>query len=285
MSDIKKVGVIGCGLMGSGITEVSARSGYTTVVREINDAALAAGMERIHKSTGKAVKRGKLTEEGQREILDRIQGTTDANDLSDCDVIIEAATENLGLKLKIMAEICKVKKDGALIATNTSSIPLSKLAVATGNPEGFLGLHFMNPVPVMPLVEIVKGVATSEDTYKRGLDFITSLGKETITAKDTPGFVINVLLVPYLCEAIRLIENGVATPEDIDKGMVGGCNMPMGPIALADFVGLDTTLAIADVLFEEFRDRKYAAPPLLRRMVELGRHGRKSGRGFYDYSK
>lgn len=285
MSEIKKVGVIGCGLMGSGIVEVSARSGYQTVFREIDEAAVKRGMGKIEGSTGKAVEKGKLSAEARAEILGRIKGTTSWADLGDCDVIIEAATENLEIKRQLWTEVAKIRKAGALLATNTSSIPLTKIAPSSGCPESFLGLHFMNPVPVMKLVEIVESVATSKETLSRGQAFIRSLGKEIITAKDTPGFVINALLVPYLCEAIRLVESGVASPEDVDKGMLLGTNMPMGPITLADFVGLDTTLAIADVLFEEFKDSKYAAPPLLRRMVELGRYGRKSGRGFYEYSR
>ena len=285
MTEISKVGVVGCGLMGSGIVEVCARAGYQTVVREISDEALARGVARLEGSTARAVKRGKLSEQDRAAILGRVEGTTNLESFRDCDVIIEAATENLALKIKIWEEIATVAREGALLATNTSSIPLTKLAIATGCPERFLGLHFMNPVPVMKLVEIVVSVATDDGAYEQGKAFIESLGKTTITAKDTPGFVINALLVPYICEAIRLVESGVATPEDIDTGMKLGCNMPMGPITLADFVGLDTTLAITEVLLEEFGDPRYAAPPLLRRMVELGRYGRKSGRGFYDYRK
>lgn len=285
MTDIKKVGVIGCGLMGSGIVEVSARSGYETVVRELNAASLERGLGLIKKSTDRAVSKGKLSEADRDALMGRIKGTTEWQDLADCDVIIEAATENIEIKISLWQEVAKVRKDGALLATNTSSIPLSKLANHSGDAANFLGLHFMNPVPVMKLVEIVKGISTTEETYTRGAAFIESLGKTIITAKDTPGFIVNALLVPYLCEAVRLVQNGVCSAEDLDKGMELGCGVPMGPIKLADFVGLDTTLAITEVLFEEFGEAKYAAPPLLRRMVELGRYGRKSGMGFYDYQK
>ena len=203
--------------------------------------------------------------------------------LGECDVIVEAITEDRELKGKLWQDISKHARKDALLATNTSSIPLSSLAPHTGNPTRFMGLHFMNPVPVMKLVEIVKGVATDEGVYARGKAFIESLGKTTITAKDTPGFIVNALLVPYLCSAVRMLQDGVATKEDIDEGMKLGCGMPMGPITLLDFVGLDTTLAISEVLHGEFGDPKYAAPPLLRRMVESGFMGKKCGRGFYDY--
>lgn len=285
MSEIKTVGVLGCGLMGAGIVEVSAKAGYKTLVREVNKTVLARGLERIDNSMNRAVERGKLSVDDKNTIAERITGTTQIEDLAECDVIIEAVSENLDIKRVVWEEVAEVRRPGTLIATNTSSIPLTKVAPQTGDPENFLGLHFMNPVPVMRLVEIVRSVATSEAAYERGKAFIESLGKETITAKDTPGFVINALLVPYLCSAVAMVESGVASAEDIDKGMKGGCNMPMGPITLLDFVGLDTTLAIAEVLHEEFGDPRYAPPPLLRRMVELGRMGKKSGRGFYDYSK
>ena len=285
MSEIKKVGVLGCGLMGSGIVEVCARSGYDTVVREVNDEFLQRGLGRLKKSLAKGVERGKLSQDDADAANAKISGTTEISALADCDVIIEAVSESIEIKTAVWKDVAGVAKDGAILATNTSSIPLSKLAPHSGSPESFIGLHFMNPVPVMKLVEIVKGVATDEGVYARGKAFIESLGKTTITAKDTPGFIVNALLVPYLCSAVRMLQDGVATKEDIDAGLKLGCNMPMGPITLLDFVGLDTTLAIADVLYHEFGDPRYAAPPLLRRMVELGYMGRKSGRGFYDYSK
>ncbi len=282
---IKRVGVLGCGLMGSGIVEVCARSGYDVVVREVNDGFLEKGLAKLDGSLNTAVEKGKIKKDERDATRSRVKGTTKVADLRDCDLVIEAIVEDRAAKKEIWTEIGKVVRKDALLATNTSSIPLSSIAPATGNPERFLGLHFMNPVPIMKLVEIVKGIQTSEEALAQGKAFIESLGKTTITAKDTPAFIINALLVPFICEAIRLVEAGTASPEDIDKGMKLGCNMPMGPIELLDFVGLDTTLAISEVLFSEFRDPRYAAPPLLRRMVESGFMGKKSGRGFYDYSK
>lgn len=280
---MKKVGVVGCGLMGSGIVEVCIKSGHETVVREVNTEFLERGLARLDKSMDRAVKKEKMTAADRDAARGRLQPTTDIADLADCDIIIEAITENREWKTDLWKEIAKHAKAGALLATNTSSIPLSSIAPHTGDPSRFIGLHFMNPVPVMKLVEIVQGIESTEAAIEEGRAFVEGLGKTTILAKDTPGFVINVLLVPYLCEAVRLLEAGVATKEDIDKGMKLGCNMPMGPITLLDFVGLDTTLAIAEVLYDEFRDPKFAAPPLLRRMVESGFMGKKCGRGFYDY--
>lgn len=282
---IKKVGVLGCGLMGSGIVEVCARSGYEVLVREVNDEFLAKGLAKIDGSLNTAVEKGKLKKEEKDAARARIRGTTKLADMKDMDCVIEAIIEDRAAKKELWTELGKVVRKDALLATNTSSIPLSSIAPSTGNPPRFLGLHFMNPVPIMKLVEIVKGIQTTDEALAEGKSFIESLGKTTITAKDTPAFVINALLVPFICEAVRLVEAGVASPEDIDKGMKLGCNMPMGPIELLDFVGLDTTLAISEVLFSEFRDARYAAPPLLRRMVESGFMGKKSGRGFYDYSK
>jgi 3-hydroxybutyryl-CoA dehydrogenase len=282
---MKKIGVVGCGLMGAGIVEVAIRTGHPTVVREFNQECLDRGLARIKGSMERGVSKGKLSAEDRDAALGRLSTTLDFADLSDCDVVIEAITEDRELKATLWKEIARVKKPGALLATNTSSIPLSSLAPYTGDPTRFIGLHFMNPVPVMKLVEIVQGIESSEESIAEGKALVEGFGKSTILAKDTPGFVINVLLVPYLCEAVRLLEAGVATKEDIDAGMMGGCNMPMGPITLLDFVGLDTTLAIAEVLYSEFREAKYAPPPLLRRMVESGFMGKKSGRGFYDWSK
>ncbi|RMG18749.1 MAG: 3-hydroxybutyryl-CoA dehydrogenase [Planctomycetota bacterium] len=269
--------------MGAGIAEVCIKSGHSTVVREVDAAALERGLARLDASMNRAVSKGKLTEAERDAARARLEGTTEVSALADCDVIIEAIVENREAKASLWKEIARVAKPGALLATNTSSIPLSSLAPHTGNPARFIGLHFMNPVPVMKLVEIVQGIESSEEAIAEGKAFVEGLGKTTILAKDTPGFVINVLLVPYLCDAVRLLEAGVASKEDIDKGMQLGCGMPMGPITLLDFVGLDTTLAIADVLYGEFGDPKYAAPPLLRRMVESGFMGKKCGRGFYDY--
>jgi len=280
---MKKVGVVGCGLMGSGIVEVCLKSGHETVAREVNDELLQRGLGRLDGSLERAVQKGKMTDAEREAARARLTATTDMGALAGCDIIIEAITEDRRAKAALWQEIAKVAPAGALLATNTSSIPLSSLAPATGNPSRFLGLHFMNPVPVMKLVEIVRGIESSDAAVAEGQAFIEGLGKTTILAKDTPGFLINVLLVPYICEAVRLVEAGFGTKEDIDKGMQLGCGMPMGPITLLDFVGLDTTLAIADVLYEEFGDPKYKAPPLLRRMVESGFYGKKSGRGFYDY--
>lgn len=279
-----KVGVVGCGLMGSGIVEVAIKSGHTTVVCESTDEFLQRGLSRLDGSMERAVQKGKMTDAERETARARLEATTDLGKLAECDIIIEAITEDRALKTELWQKIAKVAKDGALLATNTSSIPLSSLAPHTGNPKRFLGLHFMNPVPVMKLVEIVQGIETTDEAIAEGTAFVEGLGKTTILAQDTPGFLINILLVPYLCEAVRLVQNGVGTKEDIDKGMKLGCGMPMGPITLLDFVGLDTTLAIADVLFGEFGDPKYHAPPLLRRMVENGFMGRKCGRGFYDYT-
>jgi 3-hydroxybutyryl-CoA dehydrogenase len=269
--------------MGGGIVEVCIKSGHPTVVREVNQQFLDRGLKRLDESMERAIQKGKLTQAERDAARGRLSATTDFEPLADCDIIIEAITEDRVAKADLWKQVAKVAKKGSLRATNTSSIPLSSLAPHSGDPTRFIGLHFMNPVPVMKLVEIVRGIESTDAAIAEGQAFVEGLGKTTILAKDTPGFVINVLLVPYLCEAVRLLEHGVATKEDIDKGMKLGCGMPMGPIELLDFVGVDTTLAIADVLFDEFGDSKYAAPPLLRRMVESGFMGKKCGRGFYDY--
>lgn len=279
----QKVGVLGCGLMGAGIVEVCIKSGHPTVVREVNQQLLERGLKRIDESMDRAIQKGKLTQAERDAARARLSATTELDPLADCDIIIEAITEDRAAKAELWKQVAKVAKKGSLRATNTSSIPLSSLAPHSGDPSRFIGLHFMNPVPVMKLVEIVRGIESTDAAIEEGKAFVESLGKTTILAKDTPGFIINVLLVPYLCEAVRLLEHGVASKEDIDKGMKLGCGMPMGPIELLDFVGVDTTLAIADVLYGEFGDPKYAAPPLLRRMVESGFMGKKCGRGFYDY--
>lgn len=282
---VSKVGVVGCGLMGSGIAQVCAQKGHSVVVREVNDDVLRRGLDRLRGFLAEGVKRGKVAQEEMDRTLAKISGTTSFADLKDCDLVIEAVVENLDEKRKVFAELDRVCKPETLLATNTSSISVTAIATATKRPGKVLGLHFMNPVPIMKLIEIVRTELTSEDTYAAARAFGESLGKTTVTAKDTPGFIINYLLVPYICDAIRALEHGLATKEDIDNGMVLGTNMPMGPIALADFVGLDTALYIADVLYEGFREPRFAAPPLLRRMVQAGFLGRKSGRGFYDYAK
>lgn len=282
---IQKVGVVGCGLMGGGIAQVCAQKGFKTIVREVNEAALAKGMDRIRTFLSDGVKRGKVTQDDMAATLGRLEGTTDLAGLKDCDIVIEAIVENLEEKKKLFAELDRLLRKDAIIASNTSSISITAMAAATQRRERCIGLHFMNPVPIMKLVEIVRPEVTSEETYRTARTFAEALGKTTVTAKDTPGFIVNLLLVPYLCEAVRAVEQGLATKEDIDTAMKLGCGMPMGPIELLDFVGLDTTLYIMDVLYEEFHDPKYAAPPLLRRMVIAGYHGKKAGRGFYDYSK
>jgi 3-hydroxybutyryl-CoA dehydrogenase len=283
--DIKKVGVVGCGLMGSGITETAARAGYQVVVSEVNDELLQKGLGRVKASVTKAVERGKLGQADMDAALSRITGTTRMEDFADCDLVIEAAIENLDLKKQIFAELDRITPPHAILASNTSSLSVTAMAAATKRPDKVLGLHFFNPVPIMPLLEIVRTILVSEETFETARKFGESLGKTIIVAKDNPGFIVNLLLIPYLLDSVRALENGVATKEDIDTGIKLGLNHPMGPFELMDLVGLDTTLFIADAMYSEFKDPRYAAPPLLRRMVAAGHLGRKSGRGFYEYGR
>jgi 3-hydroxybutyryl-CoA dehydrogenase len=282
---IKKIGVIGCGLMGSGIAQVIAQKGFQVIVREVSEDFLEKGLDRIQGFLAAGVKRGKVSQEEMDTTLGNISGTTLIKDLADCDLVIEAIVENLEAKKAVFAELDKVVKPEAILSSNTSSISITAIASATGRPDKCIGIHFMQPVPIMKLVEIVRPEITSEETYNRSRAFIESLSKVTVTAKDTPGFIVNLLLVPYLCEAVRAVEQGLATVEDIDTAMKLGTGVPMGPLTLLDFVGLDTTLYIMDVLFDQFHDPKYAAPPLLRRMVAAGMYGKKAGKGFYTYNK
>jgi 3-hydroxybutyryl-CoA dehydrogenase len=282
---IQRVGIIGCGLMGSGIAQVCAQKGLPTLVREINDEALKKGLDRIRNFLAEGVKRGKVPQAQMDQTLGNLSGTTSLAELKDCDLVIEAVVENLDEKRKVFSELDRLCKPSTIFASNTSSISITAQAAATKRMDRFIGLHFMNPVPIMKLVEIVRPEVTSDETYVAAKAFAESLGKVTVTAKDTPGFIVNLLLVPYICEAVRALEGGLAIKEDIDTAMELGCNMPMGPLKLLDFVGLDTTLYIMDTLFSEFRDPKYAAPPLLRRMVTAGFNGKKAGRGFYEYAK
>ena len=282
--DIKKVGVVGCGLMGSGIAEVCARAGYETIVREVSDDLLTKGMERLKRSMGTAVDRGKLSQDDRDAAVGRIRGTTSLEDLADRDLIIEAVVENVEQKRAVFATLDEACPPRTILASNTSSIPIIELASATSRPDRVLGMHFMNPVPVMRLIEFVRAITTSDETLATARSFGESLGKRVIVAKDRAGFIVNMLLIPYLLEAIRMYENGVATREDIDIGMVLGTNHPMGPLTLLDYVGLDTTYYIANILFDEFRQPQYAPPPLLKQMVTAGFLGTKTGRGFYDYS-
>ena len=283
--EIKTVGVVGCGLMGSGIVELCARKGYSVVVREINDDFLSKGLERIKGSMAYAVKKEKMTAAEQEAAWARIKGTTMMEDLFKVDLAIEAAIENLDLKKSIFKELDQVTRPDAILASNTSSLAVMEMASVTTRRDKVLGLHFFNPVPVMPLLEMVRTFLTSEETYQTTRKFGEGLGKTVIVSKDAPGFIVNSLLIPYLLDAVRMYENGFATKEDIDTGIKLGLNHPMGPLTLLDFVGLDTTLFIADEMFKELKDSRYAAPALLRRMVTAGYMGRKSGRGFYEYGK
>lgn len=282
---ISHVGVVGCGLMGAGIAEVCAKSGYTVIVREVNPELLATGLARINSSLDRAVARGKLAAADRDAARARIIGTTDMAAFAECDLIIEAVVENLDLKRKIFAQLDAVAPPHAILASNTSSLAITEMAAATKRPDKVLGLHFMQPVPVMTLLEMVRTFLTSEETFQAAKSFGESLGKTIIVSKDTPGFIVNLLLIPYLLQAIEALERGVATKEDFDTGIRLGLSHPMGPFTLLDFVGLDTTLFIADAVFAETKDPRFAAPPLLRRMVAAGYLGKKSGKGFYDYSK
>jgi 3-hydroxybutyryl-CoA dehydrogenase len=287
MSDITRVGVVGCGLMGSGIAEVCARAGVDVIAREVDDQAAASGRARIFASLDRAVKAGKLTAGDRDDALTRLTVTTRLDDLAGCDLVIEAATENPDIKAALFAELDRVvTRPDAILATNTSSIPVVQVAQATTRPAQVVGLHFFNPVPVQRLVEVIPSVLTSDQTAERAKALATDvLGKTAITAPDRSGFVVNALLVPYLLSAIRMLEAGHATAEDIDTGMTLGCAHPMGPLKLADLIGLDTLTAVAESMYEEYAEPLYAAPPLLRRMTAAGRLGRKTGRGFYDYQE
>lgn len=285
MSEIGRVGVVGCGLMGSGITEVCARAGLDVVVNDVTDDALAAGRARLEKSLARALRSGKLDEAARDEALGRIRFSTDLGEFADRQLVVEAVSENEQIKTDVFTGLDKVITDpDAIFASNTSSIPIMKLGMATSRPHQVIGIHFFNPVPVLKLVELVPSLLTGESTRERAETFVESvLGKEVILSQDRAGFVVNALLVPYLLSAIRMLESGFASAEDIDTGMVQGCAHPMGPLALSDLIGLDTTKAIAESLYDEFKEPLYSPPPLLLRMVDAGLLGKKSGRGFYEY--
>jgi 3-hydroxybutyryl-CoA dehydrogenase len=283
--EIKTVGVVGCGLMGSGIVELVAKNGYDVVVSEISDDFLQKGLERIRGSMAYAVKKGKLSEADRDATWARIRGTTSIADMAGIDLAIEAAIENSELKKQIFMKLDQVTRSDVILASNTSSLAVTEMAAATKRPDKVLGLHFFNPVPVMPLLEIVRTFLTSEETYQAARKFGEGLGKTVIVSKDAPGFIVNGLLIPFMLDAVRMYESGFATKEDIDTGIKLGLNHPMGPLTLLDFVGLDTALFIADAVFAETKAPRFAAPPLLRRMVTAGYWGRKSGKGFYEYSK
>lgn len=284
MSDIKRVGVLGSGLMGSGIAQVAAAAGYETVVRDVTQPILDKAKAGIDKSLAKFVEKGKLPAADKDAALKRLSFTTTTADLKTCDIVVEAVTEDLEVKNALWKELDGLCGAGTIFASNTSSLTIAAMAAATKRPDRFVGLHFFNPVPLMQLVEVVRTVTTSEETFKRAFAFARSLGKEAVAAKDNSGFIVNLLLVPYLLDAIRAVEHGVGSVSDIDKAMQLGCGYPMGPLTLLDFVGLDTTYKIAEIMFAEYKEQKYAPPPLLKRMVLAGMYGKKSGKGFYDYS-
>ena len=284
MKEIKKVGVLGGGLMGSGIAQVSAAAGFPTTVREVSDALSAKARQAIEKSLAKGIERGKTTEVERDKTLKNLRFVTELEELSDCDLFIEAVVEDLAVKNTLWSQLDAIAKPAAIFASNTSSLTIIAMATASGRPDRMLGLHFFNPVPSMKLVEVVRTITTSEETEQRAIEFVRALGKEPIRAKDSSGFVVNLLLIPYMLDAIKALESNVASVEDIDKGMQLGAGHPMGPFTLLDFVGLDTAYKIAEIMFAEYRDQRYAPPPLLKRMVLAGMLGKKTGKGFYDYS-
>jgi 3-hydroxybutyryl-CoA dehydrogenase len=284
MAQITKVGVVGAGLMGHGIAQVAAQAGYEVVLREVDDERLGTGLGRIEKQLARAVEKGRASQEDADAVRARIAGTTDYADLADCDLVVEAITENLGAKLEMWRTVDPIVKPEAVFATNTSSLAVIDQAAATGRPERFIGLHFFNPAQVMKLLEVVRCVTTGDDAFQTGLAFGERIGKLTVQTKDKAGFIVNRLLVPYMLDAIRAYEEGVGSIKEIDDAMMAGAGHPMGPLTLADFVGLDTLGAICDVMFDEFRERRFAQPPTLRKMLSAGWRGRKSGTGFYDYA-
>ncbi len=282
--EIRKVGVVGAGLMGSGIAQTCAQSGYETIVREINQPLLDKGISRIHDAWNTMASKGKLTQGQVDENRARLHGTLDMADFADCDLVIEAVIENMEEKLRLFPALDNTLKPDALILSNTSSLNVTQMGAVTKRPDKICGLHFFNPAPVMKLVEIVQTISTSQETVDTVRQFALSLGKTPVLAKDSAGFIVNFLLIPYLIAAIRMLENGMASRDDIDTAMKLGCGYPMGPFTLLDYVGLDTTLWAAEAIYEEYKDPLYAPPPLLRRMVISGMYGRKSGKGFYDYT-
>jgi 3-hydroxybutyryl-CoA dehydrogenase len=284
MAEIKKVGVVGCGLMGHGIAQVAAQAGFDVVVREVDQDRLDKGLGRIEKQLARAVEKGKAEQADADAVRARIQGTTDYGDLADADLVIEAITEDLESKLEMWRELDRIVKADAYFATNTSSLPVIAQAAATERPERFLGLHFFNPAQVMKLVEVIRAVTTSDETFQAGVQFAKSIEKMGVQTRDNAGFIVNRLLVPYLLDGMRAYEEGVGTITQIDEAMKAGAGHPMGPLTLSDFVGLDTLGAICDVMFDEFREKRFAQPPILRKMLAAGWYGRKSGMGFYDYS-
>ncbi len=285
--EIKKVGVLGCGLMGSGIAQTAASAGFETVVREVSDELIQRGFVGIEKSLAKFAEKGTITADQQKAIRDRLSGTTSFEDLADCDIIIEAIIENIEEKRRVYAELDRICKPDAVFASNTSSISITEMMTATSpeRQQRFIGLHFFNPVPIMKLVEVVRTILTDESVYDDAYEFAKKLGKVPVKASDKTGFIVNRLLVPYMLDAIRALEEGVGSIVDIDTSMKLGLGYPMGPFTLGDFVGLDTTYYIAEIMFNEFREKRFAPPPLLKRMVLAGLYGRKSGRGFYDYTQ
>lgn len=284
MADKKTVGVVGCGLMGSGIAQVCAEAGHSVIVREVNDAALAKGLASIDKFLGKAVEKAKMTAEKKAEAMGRLKGTTKLEDLASCDIVIEAVVENIALKHETFGALDKICGKDTIFASNTSSLSITEMAAGSGRADRFVGLHFFNPVPLMKLVEVVRGTLTSPEVFEAMCAFGAGIGKTVVRATDKPGFIVNRLLVPYMVDAIRALEQGVGSVQDIDEAMKLGCGYPMGPFTLLDFVGIETTYYIANIMFDEFHEKRFAPPPLLKRMVQAGLHGRKAGRGFYDYS-
>jgi 3-hydroxybutyryl-CoA dehydrogenase len=282
---ITRLGIVGSGIMGSGIAEVAAKAGVDVVLRSRQQSSADAMVAGLEKSLAKQVERGKLEEQAAKEISGRVSATDDLGALKDCDLVLESVVEDLEVKKALFAELDGVVKDGAILATNTSTLPVVELAMATKRPELVVGIHFFNPAPMMSLVEVIAPMTASADTVEAAKAFATACGKDAVEVKDRAGFIVNALLFPYLNNAVRMLEAGTASRDDIDTAMKGGCNFPMGPLALLDLVGLDTSLSILDALYTEFRDPNYAAMPLLRRMVAAGELGRKSGSGFFDYSK
>ena len=280
---MKTIGVLGCGLMGAGVAQVVAAAGFRTIVLEVNEGALAKGLGRIATFLEGGVAKGKMTADDKAAVLGRLSGTTNYADLAACDLVIEAIVENVGAKRQAYAAVEAVVGEHCILASNTSSLCVTELAAATTRPDRFGGLHFFNPVPLMKLVEVIRALSTSQATFDALFAFATAIGKEPVIAPDRGGFIVNRLLIPYLLDAVRCLEGGVGTVEDIDKSMMLGCGYPMGPFTLLDYVGLDTTYFIANILFEEFRETRFAPPPLLKRMVLAGYLGKKSGRGFYTY--